>query len=230
MKFNYRKEKNMFEENNNIPAMTLNISSPANLQLADPDLLNYYKDIEKRIYYLEGEISDGSMDLVKYIMRCNMEDLEIPTNQRKPIIVVIDSPGGSVDIMRAIIGAINISKTPVATVNICNSYSAAACILASGHKGLRMALPKTSVMFHSGYSAFQGTNTQVDNVKKFYDKIDKDTTEDLYSRTKFSSKIKNKMKNEDIYLTETEALENGVIDKIIESFDELLAIGGDSIG
>ena len=50
----------------------------ANLSLADPCLVNFYEDINNRIYWLTEEIGEETLDLVQYITRWNREDKEPP--------------------------------------------------------------------------------------------------------------------------------------------------------
>lgn len=194
--------------------------SIANLSLPDPTLRDYYRDEERRIYWLDSEIGDMALDLVKYIFRCNAEDKDKPVEERKRILVMIDSPGGSVEVMAAIISAMKLSKTPVYTCVYCNAYSAAADILACGHK--RYALPFTNIMFHAGSCAYGGTQSQVDSAKKFYDNMGKRIIDEVNSRTNFDKKFLKKLKTDDMYMTEVEALEYGVIDEIVNNFDEII--------
>lgn len=192
----------------------------ANLQLPDPSLRDYYRDEENRVFWLDSEIGDTALDLVKYIFRCNQDDEGKPVEERKRILVMIDSPGGSVEVMASIIGAMKLSKTPVYTCVYCNAYSAAADILACGHK--RYALPFTNVMFHAGSCTYGGTQSQVDNAKKFYDNMGKRITDEVNSRTNFDKKFLKKLKTDDMYMTEEEALAYGVIDNIIDDFEKLM--------
>ena len=116
----------------------------ANLQLPDPCLRDYYRYEEERIYWVDNQIDASTLDLVKFIRKCNKDDAGKPVEQRKRILIMIDSPGGSVEVLGSIIGAIKISKTPVWTCCYCTAYSAAADLLACGHK--RFALPMTNVI------------------------------------------------------------------------------------
>ena len=90
--------------------------STANLQLPDPELRDYFRDEQDRIYWLDTTIDDTTLDLVKFIFRCNKEDEGKSAEERKRILVMIDSPGGSVDVLASIIGGTKISKTPIYTV------------------------------------------------------------------------------------------------------------------
>lgn len=193
--------------------------SIANMQLPDPDLRNYYQDEQDRIFWVDGEIGDSLLDLVKMIIKCNKEDKDKPIDGRKPIKVYIDSPGGDVCALWTTIKAIEMSKTPVYTINYCTAFSAAADLLASGHK--RFALPGTSVMVHSGSCMFGGTVEQAENMKKHFDKLGKKVTDNFLARTKIDPKTFKKKAPGDWYMDEEEALKNGLIDEIVDTFDKL---------
>lgn len=205
------------EELNNI---LMGISeSTANLQLPDPTLRDYYRNEQDRIYYVDSQIDDTTLDLIKFIFKCNKEDYGKPVEDRKRILIMIDSPGGSVEVLSSIIGAIKISKTPIWTCCYCTAYSAAADLLTCGHK--RFAFPRTSIMFHAGSACYSGTQGQVDSAKKFFDSMGKMLTDEVNSRADFDTKIAKKMKTDDVYMTEEDALKYGVIDEIIEDLDIL---------
>ena len=191
----------------------------ANLQLPDPTLRNYYQDEQDRIFWVDSQIDDTLLDLVKMIIKCNKEDKDVPVEDRKPIKVFIDSPGGDVCALWTTIKAIEISKTPVYTINYCTAYSAAGDLLAAGHK--RYALPGTTVMVHSGSCMYGGDVEKVESMKKYFDKLGKKVTEYFISHTKIDSKVFKRRAASDWYMDEDEALENGVIDEIITSFDIL---------
>lgn len=193
--------------------------SVATLQLPDVGLRNHYQNEQNRVYMLDTAIDETTLDLIKYIIRCNKEDAGKPVEERKRILIMIDSPGGSVEVLSSIIGAIKVSKTPVWTCCYCTAYSAAADLLACGHK--RFALPMTSMMFHAGSACYQGSQNDIDKAKKFFDAMGKRVTEEVNSRTNFDSKFIKKLKTDDMYMNEEEALKYGVIDEIITDLDTL---------
>jgi len=205
---------------NELENVLLSIPAPvANLQLPDPDLRDYYQDEQNRVFWVTTEINDSLLDLVKMIIKCNKEDNGKPIEERTPIKVFIDSPGGDVCALWTTIKAIEISKTPVYTINYCTAYSAAADLLASGHK--RYALPGTSVMVHSGSCMFGGTMEQAENMKKHFDKLGKKVTDYFLAHTKIDPRVYKKKAPNDWYFDEEEALENGVIDEIVMNLEEL---------
>lgn len=191
----------------------------ANMQLPDPDLRDFYRDEQDRIFWLSEAVEDCAEDLIKLIMRCNKEDKGISIEERKPIKIFIDSPGGDVIFMNSIIKAIEISKTPVWTINYCTAYSAASLILAAGHK--RYALPGSHVLVHNGYCSYSGEASQVESAKKYFDKLNKVINEWFLSKTKIDPKAYKKKAISDWFMTAEESLENGIVDRIIEDFDEI---------
>lgn len=193
-----------------------------NLMLPNPALLDYYKDAESRVFWLEGEIGGDALEIVKTIMRINHEDAKykIPYEERIPIKIFIDTPGGHTQVMRSIIGAIKISKTPVYTIVYCSAMSAGSYILAAGHK--RFAFPNSVVLVHSGNLGYQGTVEQVESAKRFYDKLDKSDNETFLANTNVAAKDLKKRGAVDWYMTAEEALKYGIIDRIIEDFEEVM--------
>lgn len=193
--------------------------STANMQLPDPDLRDFYRDEEDRIFWLDTNVDDCTLSLVKMIIRCNRIDKDKSIEERTPIKIMINSGGGDVQVMMTIIEAIKISKTPVYTVCFSSAMSAAAEILAAGHK--RYALPGTCIMVHSGSCMYGGTMEQAESYKKYVDSLTKRATDTFLANTKINAKTLKKKGASDWYMNEYEALENGVIDKIITSFEEI---------
>ena len=191
----------------------------ANLQLPDPTLRDYFRDEQDRIYWLDTAIDDSTLELVKYIFRCNKEDEGKSIEERRRILIMIDSPGGSVEVLASIIGAMKISKTPIYTCCYCTAFSAAADLLACGHK--RFALPMTAMMFHAGSACYQGSQNDINKAKKFFDGMGKRVTDEVNSRTKFDAKFLRKLKTDDMYMNEEEALDYGVIDEVVDDLNKL---------
>ena len=198
---------------NGVPAEVMDVTLPA------PFLRDFYRDEAERVYWVDEEIDSSLLDLVKMIMRCNKEDKDKPVEERTPIKVFIDSPGGDVLALWSTINAIKISKTPVITINYCTAFSAAADLLVAGHK--RYAMPGTSAMVHSGSCVYGGTMEQAESMKKHFDKLGKKVTDYFLSRTKVDQKAFKKKAPSDWYFDEQDMLENGLIDEIITDLDIL---------
>lgn len=89
------------------------MDNSANLQLADPSLVNLYHDIANRTYWLNDEINNYTFDLAQYIIRWNREDKGIDPMNRKPIRIIIDCGGGYLSVSETLSNLIKMSKTPV---------------------------------------------------------------------------------------------------------------------
>ena len=68
--------------------------SAATMQLPDVDLYNYWSMNTNRVLCVEGEITDWDYNLTKSIMIFNLQDAGIPYEERKPILILINSNGG----------------------------------------------------------------------------------------------------------------------------------------
>lgn len=91
------------------------------------------EDIENRRLYLNTVIDESVIDgAVYHILRYNRLDKDIPINERKPIIIYINSPGGNVTDGYGLIDAILTSTTPVYTVNLGIAYSMGFLIYIAG--------------------------------------------------------------------------------------------------
>lgn len=191
----------------------------ATLQLPDPDLRDFYQDEHDRVYRLDHDLTERDLDLVKLILRCNKADKGKTIEERTPIKVYISTCGGDVVTLWTLMQAIQTSKTPVWTINMSFAYSAGAELLTAGHK--RLALKGTQTMFHRGSCYFGGEQGVVESTKKHFDGIEKKLTDFLMEHTKIDPKFYKKKASSDIYMDENEALKNGVIDEIIETFDIL---------
>lgn len=193
-----------------------------NLQLPSPELLEYYKDIDKRIFWLDGEVDSSALEIVKAIMRINHYDekLNIPKEERVPIKLFIDTNGGDVQVMWTLINAIGISKTPVYTIVYCLALSAGAHILAAGHK--KFAFPGSTILVHSGSVGYQGIVEQVESAKKYYDSVSKQINDKLLTDTLISQKELKRKGAVDWYMSAEDALKYKLIDRIIEDFAEVM--------
>ena len=66
------------------------------------------------------------------------------------------------------------------------------------------------------------TQAQIDSAKKFFDAVNQRINDEVYSRVKFDKKIIKRLKTDDVFMNEEEALSYGVIDKVVDNFEELM--------
>lgn len=193
--------------------------SVSNLQLPDPDVVDYWRLEEDRIFYLDREIDESTLSIQKNILYYNYIDQSVPVDKRKPIIIMIDSIGGQLTEAMSVAATIRLSKTPVYTVNIGEADSGAALILASGSK--RFALPYSTALIHSGSGELMGTAEQVESQQKIYKKQVVQMRE--YMAICSVNKVAlNRNKNKEWYMTVEDQIKYGVVDKMLEDFDEIL--------
>lgn len=191
----------------------------ANLHLPDPNLLQYYKDKEKRVFWILGAVDDSLYDIVQAIVDCNREDKDLPVKERNPIKLVIASPGGNLEVEQTIVSFIEASKTPIHCIAIGMCASAASMIYLAGQK--RYATKNATFLFHQG--GCENLEGSFQQIMAFMEKYQLDISEmaDFYkSHTKIDPDvIDEKLSEGDWYLSAKEALENGVVHKIINSLD-----------
>jgi len=132
-----------------------------------------FEDDKNRHLWLNGDVDDGIIDTFVYsILRYNLLDKDIPPEKRKPIILYINTNGGSVSNCFSLIDSIETSKSPVYTVNVGCCYSAGFLIFLAGHQ--RYTLPNSTFLMHDGSSgAFWEVSSKLrDRISFEEDQID----------------------------------------------------------
>lgn len=194
----------------------------ANFQLPQVSLLQFYKDLNERIYWITDEIDEGLLDLVSKIMDWNRDDKNIPKNERKPIRLCINSIGGNLEIARVLVSIIEISETPIIGVAMGVVASAASMIFLACHR--RLALANSTYLLHKG--SIHGVSGNYEEVKRSmqdYEKTVNELVSFYITHTQYSEEeVKNKLNSGDWYLYNDEALENGIIEKEISSINEII--------
>lgn len=190
----------------------------ANWQLADPSLVNFYSDLENRTYWLSDEINNYTFDLVQYIIRWNQEDKGVPVEQRKPIRIIIDCPGGHLSISETVSNIIKMSKTPIYGIALGYVASGASVIYLSCHK--KFALPNSVFVLHKGgCSGVSGTYDEIVAFARDYEK-QMETLIDFYiTNTNYTEEEIEENIQTDWYIRTEEALEKGIVDELITNID-----------
>lgn len=191
------------------------------IKLPNAYQVKYYQDLVNRTIWINEEITgDLTHELIHYITKWNREDKDIPEEDRKPIRLLFDSPGGELDAQAAICSVIELSKTPVIGIAIGMVASAASYIYLSCH--VRMALKSSYFILHKGSAQLNGDfdniMSSIDDYKKEIDKLINFIIErSNYTRTEVEEHI-----NKDWYIRAPEALDKGVVDEIITDINVLL--------
>lgn len=181
----------------------------------DPrNVLDKYQFIERKLY-LDAEITEYiGRHFLERIQFWNAEDEfdDKPVEERVPIQIYIDSPGGLITTSFQIIDAIQQSKTPIITIATGTAYSGAFFILTAGHQ--RQAFPNATFLFHQGSGGTIGDAHKVLQQSKFYESLLKQIKKHVLSTTKISADLYKKHETDDWYFNTERAIQLGVIDKI----------------
>ena len=136
-------------------------------------------------------------------------------NPEKDIMLYINSPGGSVTAGFAIYDTMQHIRSDVSTICLGQAASMGAFLLSSGTKGKRLALPHSRVLIHQPLGGAQGQATDIEIQAAEIIRIKKALNEILSQNTGQSLKKIEKDTDRDYIMTPEEALEYGMIDKII---------------
>ena len=201
----------------------VSIPKPAeNVQLPNPALLNYYKGKARRLFWILGAVDESLYEIIQEIIECNCEDKDIPVADRKPIRLIMASPGGSIEVEQALTSIIEISTTPIYCIAIGMCASAASMIYLSGHK--RFATKNASFLFHQGgCENLEGTYQQIVAFMEKYQTDIEEMSRFYKEHTTFDPQlIDEKLAEGDWYISADEACENGIVDSIVTNLDVFL--------
>ena len=168
--------------------------------------------LKERIIFLGEEVTDTSAGLiVSQLLFLESED------PNKDIHLYINSPGGSVSAGLAIYDTMNYIKCDVSTIYFGMAASMGAFLLAGGAKGKRFALPNAEVMIHQPSGGAQGQATEIQIVAEKILQTKKKLNEILAANTGQPYEVIERDTDRDNYMTAQEAMEYGLIDRVIAS-------------
>lgn len=170
----------------------------------------YSRLLEDRIVFISGEIDDATANTVV----AQLIYLEAK-NPEKDICVYINSPGGSVTAGMAIYDTMRYVKCDVSTICVGLAASMGAFLLAAGTKGKRFCLPNSEVMIHQPLGGAKGQASDIEITAKHIIRTKKKMIEMLSKNTGQPIKKVEKDVDRDYYMSATEAVEYGIVDKVI---------------
>ncbi|MBQ4323245.1 MAG: ATP-dependent Clp protease proteolytic subunit, partial [Clostridia bacterium] len=136
-------------------------------------------------------------------------------DQDKDISLYINSPGGSITAGMAIYDTMNYIKCDVSTICIGMAASMGAFLLSAGTKGKRYALPNSEIMIHQPLGGFQGQATDIKiHAQRILD-IKENLNKILAENTGKPLEIIKADTERDNFMTAQQAMEYGLIDKVI---------------
>ncbi len=171
----------------------------------------YSRLLNDRVVFLCDEVNDTTASLVvAQLLYLEAQDPD------KDICLYINSPGGSVSAGMAIYDTMNYIKCDVSTICIGCAASMGAFLLSSGAKGKRIALPHSEIMIHQPLGGMQGQATDIKihadhllHTKETLNRI-------LAANTGKSMEEIIRDTERDNFLTAQQAVEYGLIDKVID--------------
>ena len=172
----------------------------------------YSRHLKERIILLGEEVNEETASLVvAQLLFLEAEDPE------KDINLYINSPGGSVTAGMAIYDTMQYIKCDVSTICIGMAASMGAFLLAGGAKGKRMALPNAEIMIHQPLGGAQGQATEIEIAAKHILQTKEKLNNILAANTGKPYDIIAADTERDNWKTAQEAMEYGLIDKVITS-------------
>ena len=166
--------------------------------------------LNDRVIFLSDEVNDTTASLV--VAQMLFLEAQDPD---KDISFYINSPGGSVSAGMAIYDTMNFIKCNVSTICIGMAASMGAFLLSSGTKGKRFALPHSEIMIHQPLGGAKGQATDIEIQAKQILHIKETLNKILAENTGKPLEMIEKDTDRDNYMTSQEALDYGLIDKIL---------------
>ena len=171
----------------------------------------YSRLLNDRIIVLSDEVNDATASVVvAQLLFLEAQDPE------KDISFYINSPGGSVSAGLAIYDTMQYIKCDVSTICMGMAASMGAFLLSSGAKGKRYILPNAEVMIHQPSGGAQGQATEIliaaDHIQRTKQRLNKILSENTgkpIEQVAFDTERDN-------WLTAEDALEYGIVDKILD--------------
>ena len=169
----------------------------------------YSRLLQNRIIILSGEINDDTANIII------AELLYLDSLNHNDISLYINSPGGSITSGMAIYDTMNFIQSDVSTTCLGMAASMAAFLLSCGKRGKRYCLANSEVMIHQPLGGVQGQATEIDIVAKRIINLKKKLNNILSKNTNKTVKQVEKDTDRDYYMDAKEALDYGIIDKIL---------------
>ena len=182
----------------------------------------YSRLLKDRVIFLTGEVEDHMADLiVAQLLFLESEDPD------KDIYLYINSPGGVVTAGLAIYDTMQYIKPDVCTLCMGQACSMGSFLLTGGAPGKRFALPNSRIMIHQPLGGFKGQATDIMIHAQETQRIKQTLNSILAKHTGKSIEDITRDTERDNFMTSQEALEYGLIDKVITHRQEITATNND---
>jgi len=176
----------------------------------------YSRLLKERIIFLLGEVEDHMANLV--VAQLLFLESE---NPEKDIFIYINSPGGVVTAGLAIYDTIQFIKPDVSTLCIGQAASAAALLLCAGAEGKRFCLPNARVMIHQPLGGYRGQATDIEIHARETLTVREKLNNIMAKHTNKTPEQIMRDTERDNFMSASQALDYGLIDKILHGRDSL---------
>lgn len=174
----------------------------------------YVKELSQRKLFITDEICfDTTSDIIKNILQYNREDRGKTNDERKPIVLYISSPGGSVEAGMQLIDVIRESKTPVYIVNTGICYSMAFLIFLCGDK--RFSMKSSTFLMHDGSLSTFDSAKKAQDLMRFNDRVESRIKEYVLQTTNITDELYEEKSRVEWYMFADEAKELGIVDYVV---------------
>lgn len=193
----------------------------------------FFEDLEERrlkLYVPVYGITDLAVaspqilvvsDIVDHILRYNREDKDLPVDQRKPIKLLINSPGGDIFEGMSLLDTIIMSQTPVWAINMAMEASDALYIGIVCQR--RFSLPHATFLFHEGQAGAVDSSGKFQDVAKYLDVLNGNVMKSILQKyTKVDDDTYEKHERKEWYMQPEEAIKWGFCDEILTDLSLLL--------
>lgn len=170
--------------------------------------------LKERIIFVNGPVEDGMSMLV-----CAQLLFLEAENPKKEINMYINSPGGVVTSGMAIYDTMQFIRPPVSTLCMGQAASMGSLLLTAGATGQRYALPNARIMVHQPSGGFQGQASDIERHAQDIIKMKRRLNEIYVKHTGRDYETIERTLDRDHFMTAQEALEFGLIDKVVEARD-----------
>lgn len=178
----------------------------------------YSRLLRERVVFLVGPVNEVTANLVVAQLLFLESD-----NPDKDISFYINSPGGSVSAGLAVYDTMQFVKPDVSTLCVGQAASMGALLLAAGAKGKRFALPNSRVMIHQPMGGFQGQASDIEIHAREILFLKARLNEILAKHTNQKIETIEKDTDRDNFLSATQAVDYGLVDKVLSSRTETAA-------
>jgi len=171
--------------------------------------------LRERIVFLGTPISDQVANLiVAQLLFLDREDPE------REISLYINCPGGVIPAGLAIYDTIQLLRAPISTIAVGMAASMGTVLLTAGTKGRRFALPHATIHLHQPLGGVQGQAADIEIAAKEILRMRSLLNELLMKHTGLSDEQIKRFTDRDFYMTAEQAVEYGIIDRVLKPEDE----------